>query len=67
MATQDESDSGGGTSERGYRPAQILVPDVRAAEFADEASRQSALVAGTDPGFGDQDFVESVSVSWDED
>ena len=52
--------------ERGYRPVQVWVPDVRTEEFAAEARRQAALVAKTDRSADDQEFVESVSVSWDE-
>jgi hypothetical protein len=52
--------------ERGYRPVQVWVPDVRTEAFAAEAKRQSALVAKTDVLAEDQDFVEAVSASWDE-
>lgn len=51
---------------RGYRPVQMWVPDVRTPEFAAEARRQSALVAQSDRLGDDQDFVEAVSVPWDE-
>lgn len=52
--------------ERGYRPIQIWVPDVRTEQFAAEAQRQAALVALADRGGVDQSFIEAVSVSWDE-
>jgi hypothetical protein len=51
---------------QGLRPVQIWVPDVRSPEFAAEAHRQSALVAAADRGSDDMDFVEAVSVDWDE-
>ncbi|WP_301546955.1 antitoxin MazE-like protein [Gordonia sp. X0973] len=34
--------------------------------FADEAHRQSGLVARADAGTDDQEFIESVAISWDE-
>lgn len=52
--------------ERGYRPVQIWVPDVRTEQFAAEAHRQAALVAHADRAGDDQDFIEAVSVSWEE-
>lgn len=51
---------------QGYRPVQVWVPDVRSERFAQEARRQSALVAASDAQTDDQDFVESVSLPWDE-
>ena len=51
---------------RGYRPVQIWVPDVRSEQFAQEARRQAALVAQSDRSGNDLDFVEAVSVGWDE-
>ncbi len=51
---------------RGYRPVQLWVPDVRTAEFAAEARRQAVLVAQADGSADDQEFVEAVSVPWDE-
>lgn len=50
--------------ERGYRPVQIWVPDVRTAEFAAEARRQAALVSRADGASDDQEFIEAVSVLW---
>lgn len=52
--------------ERGYRPVQIWVPDVRTPLFAAEAHRQAALVAQADQAGDDQAFTEAVSVSWDD-
>lgn len=43
------------------RPLQIWVPDTRAAEFADEAHRQSALAAASDNARDDQAFVDAIS------
>ena len=50
---------------QGLRPIQIWVPDVRLPEFAEEARRQSELVAAADRASGDMDFVEAVSDDWD--
>ena len=52
--------------ERGYRPVQVWVPDVRTAQFAAEAHRQAALVARTDQDSDDQAFVEAITAPWDE-
>lgn len=52
--------------ERGLRPLQVWVPDVRTAGFAAEAHRQSSLVARMDESSDDQDFIEAVSAPWDE-
>lgn len=46
---------------QGLRPVQIWVPDVRAAGFAAEASRQSALVARSKHEADDQAFVDAIS------
>lgn len=51
---------------RGLRPVQIWVPDVRSKGFADEARRQAAMVARADRQSDDQEFVDAVSASWDE-
>jgi hypothetical protein len=51
---------------QGLRPIQIWVPDVRSVAFADEARRQALAVAMADSHSDDQDFVEAVSVQWDE-
>ncbi len=48
---------------QGLRPVQIWVPDVQAPGFAEEAHRQSRLVAASTSATDDQAFVDSVS-SW---
>jgi hypothetical protein len=45
----------------GLRPVQIWVPDVRSAQFATEAHRQSALVALSTQARQDQAFIEAIS------
>ncbi|MFT4030240.1 MAG: antitoxin MazE family protein [Protaetiibacter sp.] len=52
--------------ERGLRPVQIWVPDMRTPAFAAEARRQAALVAAADQRNDDQAFVEAISTPWDE-
>ncbi len=52
--------------ERGLRPLQVWVPDVRTAAFEAEAHRQASLVADADASNDDQDFVEAISTRWDE-
>lgn len=52
--------------EQGLRPIQIWVPDVRSERFAEEARRQSRLVAVADAQSDDSAFVEAISASWDE-
>ena len=52
--------------ERGFRPVQIWVPDVRTPAFAAEARRQALLVATADRTSDDQSFVEAVTAPWDE-
>ena len=51
---------------QGFRLVQVWVPDVRSERFAAEAHRQSAVVAAADVHSDDQEFIEAVSVSWDE-
>lgn len=51
---------------QGLRQVQIWVPDVRAPEFADEAHRQSSLVAAADRDGDDMEFVEAISEDWTE-
>lgn len=51
---------------KGLRPIQIWVPDIRAPGFADEARRQSRLVAAEADFDEVMDFIETVSV-FDED
>lgn len=52
--------------ERGLRPLQVWVPDVRTPIFAAEAHKQSVLVAQAAADSEEQDFVEAVAVSWDD-
>ena len=47
--------------ERGLRPIQIWVPDVRSASFRAEAHRQSAAVAATRHARSDQAFIDAIS------
>ncbi|MPZ53106.1 MAG: DUF3018 family protein [Acidimicrobiia bacterium] len=51
---------------QGLRSVQIWVPDVRAPGFADEAHRQSVMVGAADRQGNDQDFIEAISVDWEE-
>lgn len=50
--------------DRGYRPVQIWLPDVRTSAFAQEAQRQAQLVAAADRHGDEQDFIEAISVDW---
>jgi len=50
--------------ERGLRPVQIWVPDVRAPEFVAEAHRQSAAIAASERDADDQAFVDAISTEW---
>lgn len=47
--------------EQGLRPLQIWVPDTRAPGFAEEAHRQSALVAASSSAAEDQAWVDDIS------
>lgn len=47
--------------ERGYRPVQVWVPDVRSARFAVEAHREALALADADRNSDDMDFVEAIS------
>jgi hypothetical protein len=47
--------------ERGYRPVQVWVPDVRSAQFAAEAHREALALAEADRHGDDMDFVEAIS------
>ena len=51
---------------RGIRPVQIWVPDVRSADFAAEAHRQSELVGAADRTSDEMAFVEAISEDWGE-
>ena len=48
--------------ERGFRPVQIWVPDVRSAAFAAAARRESRKLATADRRSDDMAFVEAISV-----
>ena len=47
--------------ERGYRPVQMWVPDVRSAQFAAEANREALALAEADRHSDDMEFVEAIS------
>jgi hypothetical protein len=47
--------------QRGLRPIQIWVPDVRSAAFRAEAHRQSEAVASSCHAAEDQDFIDAIS------
>lgn len=46
---------------QGLRPIQIWVPDVRAAEFVDQAHAQSGAVASSPHEPDDQAFLDALS------
>ncbi len=48
--------------DRGMRPIQIWVADVRSPEFAAEAHRQSAAVANSVLATEDQAFIDEISL-----
>jgi len=47
--------------QRGLRPVQLWVPDVRSPAFKAEAHRQSLAVAQSKYAVEDQDFVDAIS------
>jgi hypothetical protein len=47
--------------KQGLRPIQIWVPDVRRADFREEAHRQSLAVAESASAQADQDFIDAIS------
>lgn len=51
---------------QGLRPIQIWVPDTRSEAFADEAKRQAVLVSAINAVSDDQDFIEAISITWDD-
>lgn len=51
---------------QGLRPIQIWVPDVRSAEFKEQAHRQSQAVARSPHAEEDQAFIDVVSDRGDE-
>jgi hypothetical protein len=46
---------------QGLRPIQIWVPDVRSPHFAEEAHRQSAIVAASGRADDDQAFIDAIT------
>lgn len=52
--------------ERGFRPVQIWVPDVRVPGFDAEARRQALLVARSVTAGDEQAFIEAISIEWEE-
>ena len=48
--------------DRGLRPIQLWVADVRAPEFAAEAHRQSAAVASGKHATDDQAYIDALSL-----
>ncbi|MGH9379781.1 MAG: antitoxin MazE family protein [Thermoanaerobaculia bacterium] len=46
---------------QGLRPIQIWVPDVRSAEFKEQAHRQSQAVARSPHAKEDQAFIDAAS------
>jgi hypothetical protein len=47
--------------QRGYRPVQLWVPDVRSERFAAEAHREALALAEADRRSDDMNFVEAIS------
>jgi hypothetical protein len=52
--------------ERGLRPIQVWVPDVRTPSFALEAARQAGVVAAGPHAHDEQLYIESISAPWEE-
>ena len=50
--------------EKGFRPVQLWVADVRSKAFARAAHRQSLAVAKSSHAKDDQSFVDAIS-AWD--
>ena len=48
--------------DRGMRPIQMWVADVRSPAFAAEAHRQSAAVAASEHAADDQTFIDALSL-----
>ena len=51
--------------DRGMRPIQIWVADVRAPEFAAEAHRQSAAVSASEYAADDQAYIDALSLDYE--
>jgi len=47
--------------EQGLRPIQIWVPDVRSAQFVEQAHLQSVAVASSPHAADDQSFIDALS------
>ena len=47
--------------QRGLRPIQIWVPNVRSPAFKAEAHRQSLVVAGSPHADEDQGFIDAIA------
>ncbi len=52
--------------DRGYRPVQVWVPDVRSPQFAAEAHREAQALADADRRGDDMEFVEAISALADD-
>jgi hypothetical protein len=52
--------------ERGLRPVQVWVPDVRTPEFVAAADRQASAVAAADEHDDTQAWIEGVAAPWGE-
>ena len=52
--------------ERGLRPVQIWVPDVRSEAFALDARRQADVLSSSAHEADEQAFVEAASAPWDD-
>ena len=48
--------------DRGMRPIQMWVADVRTPEFAAEAHRQSVVVAASEHAADDQAYIDALSL-----
>jgi hypothetical protein len=48
--------------QKGLRPIQIWVPDIRARGFKRQAHQQSLAVANSEHAAADQAFIDAVSV-----
>ncbi|CAN5842194.1 antitoxin MazE family protein [soil metagenome] len=47
---------------QGLRPIQIWVPDIRSAEFAEQAHQQSVAVARSAHAGDDQGFIDAITL-----
>lgn len=60
-STQRSSEYRERMRQRGYRPVQVWVPDVRSERFAAEAHREALALAEADRHSDDMDFVEAIA------